>query len=125
MRSGLLSVLILLCSPKAAFAKSVKSLSLSDDMVATVPVSYRGTIISFPTKPIKVIIGNQGAFVVEYVNNDVVISPLTSHSRSNVFVYLEGRRFTLDAVARASGYAIVRIKDKVTVGSSEVQYERK
>ena len=119
-----ISFLIPMIMTPASFAKRVTTLSLSDNMVATVPISYRGTIITFPTKPIKVIIGNQGAFVIDYIKNDVVISPLTSQSRANVFVYLEGRRFTIDAVAKPSGYAIVQIRDKV-IEKSEVQYERK
>ena len=104
-------------------ATPVKLLSLTEDTVATVPISFRGAILSFPSKPEKVIVGNQGSFAVEYVKNDVIISPLTSRARSNVFVYLNGRRFNIDTYAKPNGYTLVLVRDK-TGQNIEVEYEK-
>ncbi|MBI4925317.1 MAG: hypothetical protein HY843_05280, partial [Bdellovibrio sp.] len=77
-------------------AKNIKLLRLNNNVVATVKISPKGTIISFPTKPTKVILGNKGSFGIEYVENDLAVSALSSHAQSNLFVYLEGRRFAFN-----------------------------
>lgn len=56
----------------------------------------KATVLSFPTKPEKVICGNKSLFSIEFVENDVVITPLSSSAHSNLFVYLFGRRFGFD-----------------------------
>ena len=85
---------------------------LNDDSVAKVMISPRGTVLNFPMKPTKVLLGQQGSFLLEYVENDLAISPRTMGSRSNLFVYLMGRRFTFDLIAAPSGgYAIINVRD--------------
>ena len=81
-------------------------------MVAHIKVSPRGTVLSFPTKPTKVIIGSKGAFGLEYVANDIAISSLSKTSRANIFVYLDGRRFTFDlSTSITDGDQIVLVCD--------------
>lgn len=89
----------------------VRSLKLSEKSVPTIPISSRGAVISFPTKPTNVILGAKGSFGIEYVKSDLAISPMNSAARSNLFVYLEGRRFNLELVSSVSGYTLVIIDD--------------
>ena len=102
--------------------KSVATLALKTDEVRSVPVSFQGAIINLPAKPDKVVLGNQHSFSVDYVGNDVVIAPLSSRSRANVFIYVSGRRFSIDLYAKATGFTIIQIRDKETE-SVEVRYE--
>ncbi len=97
-----------------AYAQEVKTVYLSDTQVASIPVLIRGTVLSLPTKPSKVILGNTGSFGIEYVENDLAISPLKSNARSNLFVYMLGRRFTFDLRAsEVGGQSIVVVRDAI------------
>jgi hypothetical protein len=99
---------------ESAFAQEVTTVYLSDTQVAPITVSVRGTVLSFPAKPSKVILGNTGSFGVEYVENDLAVSPLTTNARSNLFVYMLGRRFALDLRTTIPGGAsIVVIRDAI------------
>lgn len=119
----LLCIIIVFLSPLESQARRVKTIRLKDDKVLFISVSHRGAVLNFPTKPTKVVIGNKGAFSVEYIKNDLVVSPLRSNSRAHVFVYLEGRRFNLDLIASTNGYTLIQIRD--SIGSHvEVPYVR-
>lgn len=117
MRSKFLCViaLCLITSPlvgKPLPTKGVKTIRLDDKAVATVRVNRNGTIINFPTKPKKVILGRKQAFDIEYIENDVAIAAMSSNATSNLFVYLHGRRyaFRLYVVAKG-GDEIVLVRD--------------
>lgn len=109
----LIILLILFVFLPHAHAKDVRTVKLNQTTVAVVRVSPgRSTVLSFPTKPTKVILGNQGIFGLEYVENDLAIAALSPHSHSDLFVYLEGRRFAFDLVAVPSGGdTIVLVRD--------------
>ena len=91
-----------------------KTIILSDKKVAKIRLTPgRSTILSFPMKPTKVILGNTGVFTVEYVENDLALAALMSPARSNMFVYLYGRRFAFDLVTvRRRGDEIIVIRDE-------------
>jgi hypothetical protein len=94
------------------YADEVKVVRLNESIVAKVLISTRGTVLSFPAKPTKVILGRSGSFGIEYVENDLAISPLSLTSRSNLFVYLFGRRFAFDLVASPSaGTSVIQVRD--------------
>ncbi len=103
-----------------ANAQEVKTVFLSDTQVAAIPVLMRGTVLSLPTKPNKVILGNDGSFGIEYVENDLAISPLKTNARSNLFVYMLGRRFTFDLrVSETGGQSIVIVRDAIEASQGE------
>lgn len=89
------------------FAKSTPNehcvIRLDNQSVAKIQISVNGTVLSFPVKPSDVIFGRKDAFGTKYVQSDLAISPLSSNSKSHLFVYLEGRRFTFDLSTVASG----------------------
>lgn len=93
------------------WAEDVKTLRLCEKSVATAYVSFRGSVFDFPTEPEKVVLGTKNTFSIEYIRSDLAISPLTLKSRSNLFVYMQGRRFTLDLVASQGGTTLYFIKD--------------
>jgi hypothetical protein len=103
--------LLIALIPRVSAADSVKTIRLCENAVATVLVSARGTVLDFPADPEKVVLGTKGSFAIEYIRNDLAISPATLSSRSNLFVYLQGRRFALDLTTSPSAATLYFIKD--------------
>ncbi len=96
------------------WADNVRRLRLNSEAVAEIKVSTKGTILSFPTKPQKVILGKKSSFGLEYVENDIAVSPLFQTAKSNLTVYLDGRRYTFSLIASDSkGDDIVLIRDSL------------
>ena len=97
---------------KIVEAKEARTVKLDDKKVAQIYVRVgRSTVLNFPVKPSKVILGNTGAFAVQYIENDLAISPLQVGASSNLFVYLQGRRFGFDLVPRTESDEIVIVRD--------------
>lgn len=84
---------------------------LNEQTVGRVAVSPKGVVINFPTKPSKVVLGNSKSFGIEYVEDDLAISPLRSDARSYLYVYVDHRRFSFELVSSPSGNAIVMVRD--------------
>lgn len=95
------------------YAQKARTVFLTDKKMERISVaSGRSVIINFPARPSKVIVGNQGLFAVEYVENDLAIAALRSSASSNLFVYLEGRRFGFDlSTTSGQGDEIVLVRD--------------
>jgi hypothetical protein len=102
-----------------ATSPGVRTVRLTSEMIAPIRITPgRSTVLSFPARPSKVILGNQGVFAVEYVDNDIAIAALSGRSSSDLFVYLEGRRFAFNLLSVASGGdSIVLVRDFVGEGS--------
>ncbi len=107
------SILLLLFSiATPARAENVKTIRLCENNVAVISISPRGTVLEFPTEPEKVVLGAKNSFSIGYIRSDLAISPSTLNSRSNLFVYLQGRRFVLDLMSSSSaGVTLYFIKD--------------
>lgn len=96
------------------WASSVKTVRLCEKSVLTAYISPRGTVLDFPTEPEKVVLGSKNTFSIEYIRSDLTISPLTLQARSNLFVYVQGRRFVFDLVtSQTNGSATYYIRDCV------------
>ena len=99
----LLFLMIALISFWAKFAESseARTLKLNDKKIGKIFVSFgKSTILSFPAKPSKVVLGNKGAFTLDYIDSDLAIAALRPNSTSNLFVYVQGRRFAFDLISR-------------------------
>lgn len=92
-------------------ANDVKTIYACDNTVSEVMVSHEGTVLDFPIEPEKVILGTKNSFSIEYVKSDLALSPILSSSRSNLFVYLYGRRFTFKLTTSSGGKTVYYIKD--------------
>ncbi|OQW49801.1 MAG: hypothetical protein A4S09_03330 [Proteobacteria bacterium SG_bin7] len=113
---GLITYATLYFFATVSFASEVKMIRLSEASVAKVFISTRGTVLSFPTKPSKVILGRANSFGIEYVENDLAISPLSLSARSNLFVYFFGRRFAFDLIATPeSGTSVIQVRDALEI----------
>lgn len=89
----------------------VQLVYLDEDRVATIFVSQMGTVISFPTKPAKVLLGRAGSFGLEYIESDLALTPLQLGASSNLFVYILGRRFSFNLKTSPVGPSIVKVRD--------------
>lgn len=100
-------------------AKKARTVHLSEKQTETIClVPGHTTILSFPSRPTKVLLGNPGAFSVEYIENDLGISALRFSSRSNLFVYFEGRRYGFNLRVVSDGadeIVLVRDADEKTI----------
>lgn len=105
-------LLIILMSSQV-FAKTARTIHLNDTKTENVFISpEQSVILNFPTHPSKVILGNKGSFAIQYVESDLAVSALKFPASSNLFVYLDGRRFGFDLKTVASGGdEIVLVRD--------------
>lgn len=93
-------------------SKGVKTIRLDDRHIATIRVNKNGTVINFPVKPKRVILGRKHSFDIEYIANDVALAALSSSSSSNLFVYLHGRRYAFRLyTAKQGGDEVVLVRD--------------
>lgn len=110
-------LLLVAVLPMRAIASDVrpnaKTLYMKDTDVASIRVVLgRSTILNFPTKPSKIVLGNKNHFAVEYIESDVAISALHPQARCNLVVYLQGRRFSFDlTTSSAGGDEIILVRD--------------
>jgi hypothetical protein len=107
----LFRLLLFISLTSSARAETGKVIRLCDNNVAKIFISSRGTALDFPTEPQDVVLGAKGSFSIKYIRNDLTISPTAVNSRSNLFVYLQGRRFVLDLTTSTSGATLYFIKD--------------
>ena len=89
----------------------VETVYLDEDRVAVLSISKMGTVISFPTKPSKVLLGRSGSFTIEYIESDLAITPGVAGATSNLFVYVLKRRFSFILREAPSGPSIFKIRD--------------
>ncbi len=74
----------------------------------------KSTVLRFPDKPRKVVVGNQNYYGLEFIENDLAIQPLGAVS-TNLFVYTERRTygFILTPGERYDDLVFVRWKSDV------------
>ena len=119
-KSNLILFGIMLCNCLSAIPRARTVYMKDSDMEPVHVVLGRSTILSFPSKPNKVILGNKNQYAIEYIENDIALAALQTSSRGNLFVYLEGRRFAFDlSTVSAGGDEILMVRDE-----SELQVKR-
>jgi hypothetical protein len=99
--------------PHLASAKKARTVYCSDNKLERILVAPgRNTTLNFPAPPTKAVPGNQGLFGILYVESDLIISALRPGARTNLSVYLEGRRCSFDLVTIGEGADdIVQVRD--------------
>ena len=84
----------------------------SGQMVRILVRPGRTVILNFPTTPGDFVLGGDDLFSIKHIKNDLAIGALRSTAQSNLFVYLEGRRFGFELETAAVGWdEIVNIRD--------------
>lgn len=77
----------ILCSSVNSFAGKIRTVHMNADKMKSVYLKMgQSTVIRFTDKPVKVVIGNQNFYSVEFIDSDVTIQPLGA-VKTNLFVY--------------------------------------
>ena len=96
-----------------SYSSSVRELPLKPYDVGIIHTA-RGfsTVVQLPSKPLNVVLGDQGAFRIEFINDSITIKPIRSNARSNLFIFTEKERYnlTLASGAQSSVDYVVRLK---------------
>ena len=90
----------LVAFPFAAFASErVRHVVLQKDQIITVRTAIGiATIIQVPDRPNSVVVGDQNAFKVEYLDQAITIKPLHLKAKSNLYVYTDWRRYNVQLI---------------------------
>lgn len=106
---------ILLSCFHFAFAKGIRTLTLSENDVAQVRVSLGySTLLQFDSRPNQVIVGDQDSFKVEYAGNSIAIKPVLSGVSTNLFIVTDYDKFNF-RISSGQGFEpdyILRVKRK-------------
>jgi hypothetical protein len=90
----------------AAEASRVRHVQVKGDEIAVVKTAVGvATLIQLPDKPSSVVVGDQGAFKVEYLDQGLAIKPLHGSAKSNLYIYTDWRRFSVQLVTGAASGA--------------------
>jgi len=84
----------------------VRKIEVTLDQIVTVKTALGiATIIQVPDRPNSIVVGDQAAFKVEYLDQAITIKPLRGGANSNLYVYTDYRRFNVQLVTGAEGSA--------------------
>lgn len=84
----------------------VRTVEVKKDQIVTVRTALGvATIIQVPDRPNSIVVGDQNAFKVEYLDQAITIKPLRSGARSNLYIYTDYRRFNVQLVTAGEGLA--------------------
>lgn len=74
----------------------VRKVEVHGDSIVTVRTALGiATIIQVPDRPDSVVVGDQSAFKVEYLDRAITIKPLHSGAKSNLYIYTDWKRFNV------------------------------
>jgi hypothetical protein len=78
----------------------VRRIAVTGDQIVTVHTSMGiATIIQVPDRPNSVVVGDQDAFKVEYLDQAITIKPLLEGAKSNLYVYTDWKRFNVQLIS--------------------------
>ena len=97
MRLLILSMMTAAALYATAHASSrVKKVPVQTDQIVPVNTAMGiATIIQVPDRPNSVVVGDQDAFKVEYLDLAITIKPITPRGKSNLYIYTDYRRFNV------------------------------
>lgn len=83
-------------------ADRVRHVVVQKDQIITVKTALGiATIIQVPDRPNSVVVGDQEAFKVEYLDQAITIKPLNSGAKSNLYIYTDWRRYNVQLITGA------------------------
>lgn len=90
----ILSFLILCLISGKTYAKRIKDHHLKKDTITNVYTApgYT-TLIELPTKPTRVVVGDQNSFKIEFVGKNLAVKPLAENIRTNLFIFTKDKQF--------------------------------
>lgn len=102
----------------------VRTVEVKKDQIVTVRTALGvATIIQVPDRPNSLVVGDQSAFKVEYLDQAITIKPLHGSARSNLYIYTDYRRFNVQlvtSVESAADYVVYLENPQEKVKSSPI-----
>ncbi|MBX3022789.1 MAG: TrbG/VirB9 family P-type conjugative transfer protein [Bdellovibrionales bacterium] len=108
------AILLLLFAPFAD-ASRVRTVDVQKDQIVTVKTAIGvATIIQVPDRPTSLVVGDSEAFKIEYLDQAITIKPVRSNAKSNLYIYTDWRRFSVQLVTSVEANAdyIVYLRGK-------------
>lgn len=101
MLSVFLSIFCLAYEPAKVWADvRVRRVQTQNDQIVQVKTAIGiATIIQVPDRPNSIVVGDQNAFKVEYLDQAITIKPLQIGAKSNLYIYTDYRRFNVQLVS--------------------------
>jgi type IV secretory pathway VirB9-like protein len=102
----------------------IRRVIVSGDQIVTVKTALGiATIIQVPDRPNSVVVGDQDAFKVEYLDLAVTIKPLQPGAKTNIYIYTDWKRYNVELVSGSesvSDYVVYleNPKEKTEVSST-------
>jgi len=119
---------ILACSfalPSIASSR-VRRTEVKPDQVINVKTAIGiATIIQVPDRPTSIVVGDQAAFKVEYLDQAITIKPLHGSAKSNLYIYTDYRRFNVQLVTTsesAADYVVYLENPKEKARSAKISW---
>lgn len=118
------TLIIFLSCGSVSHAGVIRTVNSTQDKMDTIHLSMgKSTVLHFIEKPVKVVLGNQNFFNVEFTGNDVTLQPL-GYTSSNLFVYGEYYRYGFILSTGGGIYDdLVNVKRKVSIQHEEPKKE--
>lgn len=94
-----MSIVLFLNSVVATAFDKVRHVPVKRDQIVVVKTSLGiATIIEVPDRPNSVVVGDQDAFKVEYLDQAITIKPLVPGAKSNLYVYTDWARYNIELI---------------------------
>jgi hypothetical protein len=121
------SVIILMTVTTAAMANTkIRRVPVNGDQIVTVRTALGiATIIQVPDRPNSVVVGDQDAFKVEYLDLAVTIKPLQSNAKTNIYIYTDWKRYNIELVSGTeaiSDYVVYLENPKVKIEDTVIKW---
>lgn len=104
----------------------VRRVSVIGDQIITVRTALGiATIIQVPDRPNSVVVGDQDAFKVEYLDQAVTIKPLDSSAKTNIYIYTDWKRYNVELISGAGAvadYVVYLENPKEKIEVSEIKW---
>ncbi len=123
MFSRIVFAILMFLLPLSTWAR-VRTVEVKKDQIVTVRTALGvATIIQVPDRPNSLVVGDQSAFKVEYLDQAITIKPLHGSARSNLYIYTDYRRFNVQLVSgpeMASDYVVYLESPQEKIKSSAI-----
>lgn len=122
----ILSILLANLSLPVHASGRVRKVEVKSDQIVTVKTAIGiATIIQVPDRPNSVVVGDQAAYKVEYLDQAITIKPLHGKSQSNLYIYTDYRRFNVQLVTSteaAADYVVYLENEKEKAKASMISW---
>ena len=99
-------LLFLVLFPFTLAANPARKIVVHKDEVVTVKTALGiATILQVPDQPTSVVLGDTGAFKIEYLNQAITIKPLHARATSNLYIHTDYDRYSIKLVSGAQNLA--------------------